>query len=51
VTLVGEPAHPDRLAAHHDRHAEGAGVEGLIVDADETVWMTPGFRVRFGAVP
>lgn len=25
------------------------GVEGLIVDADRSVWMTPGFRARFSA--
>lgn len=31
--------------------AERAGVEGLIVDADETVWMTPGLRARFSVMP
>jgi thiamine biosynthesis lipoprotein len=30
--------------------AERPGLEGLIVDADEAVWMTPGFRARFSAV-
>jgi thiamine biosynthesis lipoprotein len=26
-------------------------IEGLIVDADGSVWMTPGFRARFSAMP
>jgi FAD:protein FMN transferase len=26
-------------------------IEGLIVDADDSVWMTPGFRARFSAMP
>lgn len=31
--------------------SESPGVEGLIVDADGAVTMTPGFRARFSAVP
>ena len=30
--------------------AERPKVDGLIVDADETVWMTPGLRARFSAM-
>jgi thiamine biosynthesis lipoprotein len=31
--------------------AQDRGVEGLIVGADDAVWMTPGFRARFETTP
>lgn len=31
--------------------AEDKGIDGLIVDADGSVWMTAGFRARFGTNP
>ncbi len=30
---------------------ENSRIEGLIVDADDSIWMTPGFRARFRATP
>jgi len=30
---------------------ENPRIDGLIVDADHGVWMTPGFRARFQATP
>jgi thiamine biosynthesis lipoprotein len=30
---------------------ENPRIDGLIVDADDSIWMTPGFRARFRATP
>ena len=61
VTLVGERledvnglgvAIMVRGAAEGRRWLSGdARIDGLIVDADGAVWMTPGFRARFSALP